>query len=379
MTEFQGVRQREAEPWHLPPEFEAHAVYQRNWRVRAEQGRRVIKGKGNPFVLVEQGHIRNYVNPTQTDVATTNMRIFQHIFKKVTGKHTHQGGYSLFIVEGGGYTIVDGVRYNWKPGDLVLLPIKKGGCEHQHFNSEPDRPSRWLALNPRPLHECLGAYTHQKEFCEDWKQAHGDGVVQGSTVWLRDMQEQTQPKTQKAAAGIGAFTPLKITPKTGRAKTRWDELIELRDQQREQLKHSRVVVHFDELPWEINPQGKMKWYLHPGIKDTAHHESIIYMQEIPPGSRSGKLIHQGGTAFYVWKGKGYSIINDERFDWEEEDLILLPVSIRWDEGVTYQHFNADPKEPALLLASAPNVWDSMGVDLGIGLEQLETCPEYIGK
>ena len=133
LTEFEGVRQREAEPWHLPPEFEAHAVYQRDWRIRAEQGRRVIKGKVNPFVLVEQGYIRNYVNPTQTDVATTNMRVFQHIFKKVTGKHTHQGGYSLFIVEGNGYTVVDGVRYDWKAGDLVLLPIKKGGLRAPAF------------------------------------------------------------------------------------------------------------------------------------------------------------------------------------------------------------------------------------------------------
>lgn len=154
----------------------------------------------------------------------------------------------------------------------------------------------------------------------------------------------------------------------------WEELFSLRDQQREQLKTARPVVRFKEIPWEWNKQGKMKWYLHPSIKDTAHKAIMVYVQEIPPGSRSGKIKHQGGNGFYIWKGRGYSIINEKRYDWEEEDLLILPIDK--DKGVTYQHFNADPLNPALLIYAAPNVAHSLGVDLGIGLEQMENCPEY---
>ncbi len=154
----------------------------------------------------------------------------------------------------------------------------------------------------------------------------------------------------------------------------WEDLFRLRDQQREQLKTAKCVVKFKEIPWEWNRQGKMKWYLHPSIKDSAHRELIVYVQEIPPGSRSGKIQHQGGNAFYIWKGRGYSIISDKRFDWEGEDLLVLPIDK--DKGVTYQHFNSDPSNPALLIYAAPNVVDSLGVDLGIGLEQLENCPEW---
>lgn len=154
----------------------------------------------------------------------------------------------------------------------------------------------------------------------------------------------------------------------------WDELFKLRDTQREQLKTARAVVRFKDIPWEINRHGKMKWYLHPAILDTAHRSLIVYVQEIPPGSRSGKLKHQGGNAFYVWKGKGYSIINDKRYDWEQEDVIMLPVDMR--NGISFQHFNADSNNPVLLVYVAPNVTDPLGVDLGIGLEQLEDCPEY---
>lgn len=154
----------------------------------------------------------------------------------------------------------------------------------------------------------------------------------------------------------------------------WNELFKMRDAQREQLKNARAVVHFKDIPWEINRQGKMKWYLHPAIKDTAHRALIVYVQEIPPGSRSGKLKHQGGNAFYVWRGKGYSTINDKKYEWEEEDVILLPVDMA--KGIVFQHFNTDPKNPTFLVYVAPNVTDPLGVDLGIGLEQLEDCPEY---
>ena len=156
----------------------------------------------------------------------------------------------------------------------------------------------------------------------------------------------------------------------------WEETFRMRDEQRERLKTARSLVRFDELPWEINRQGKMRWYLHPSIMDTAHRELICYVQEIPPGSRSGKIVHQGGAGFYVWKGRGYSIINDTRYDWEEEDVILLPISVQWDTGVTYQHFNSDADNPVLLIFAMPNCWDALGVDMGIGLEQLEDCPEY---
>ena len=49
----------------------------------------------------------------------------------------------------------------------------------------------------------------------------------------------------------------------------WDELLALRDSQREQhpQRHRRSSRKAD-LPLETNRQGLMRWYLHPAIKDT---------------------------------------------------------------------------------------------------------------
>jgi gentisate 1,2-dioxygenase len=154
---------------------------------------------------------------------------------------------------------------------------------------------------------------------------------------------------------------------------RLEELFQKRDEQRERMKNAVAVVKFKELPWEINRQGKMRWYLHPSIKNTAIQSLIVFQQEIPPGSRSGKQHHQGGRIHYIIEGKGYTVIDGKRYDWEAGDAVVLPVK---PDGVDFQHFNADPANPVRFIAAEPNFTDPLGVDMGAGFEQLEDCPEY---
>lgn len=161
-----------------------------------------------------------------------------------------------------------------------------------------------------------------------------------------------------------------------RESTRYEGLIRLRDQERRRIAGSSVCVRGADLPWEINPQGTMKWYMHPEIDSTAHKFLIFYAQEIPPGGRSGKQRCQGGVVFVVVEGAGYSLLDGERYDWKPGDLLQLPIR---PEGVTFQHFNASDKEPALLIAAEPNLAATTGVDRACGFEQLEEAPECVTK
>jgi len=156
----------------------------------------------------------------------------------------------------------------------------------------------------------------------------------------------------------------------------YDELIKLRDQQRERRKKSILVVPGDELPWEINPQGKMKWFLHPAIDDTAIQNLIVYLQEIPAGSFSGKLKCQGGVVVFVLEGKGHTVIDDVPFAWEAEDVVQLPIR---PNGIIFQHFNDDPDRAAQLLCAEPNLAPVLGVDRGSGFEQLSEAREFKQK
>ena len=163
---------------------------------------------------------------------------------------------------------------------------------------------------------------------------------------------------------------------SGRESSRYEGLVRLRDQERRRIAASSVCVKGEGLPWEINPQGAMKWYMHPEIDSTAHKFLIFYAQEIPPGGRSGKQRCQGGAVFVVVEGSGYSLLDGERYDWKPGDLLQLPIR---PDGVVFQHFNASEKEPALLIAAEPNLAATTGVDRACGFEQLEAAPECKDK
>jgi mannose-6-phosphate isomerase-like protein (cupin superfamily) len=68
-----------------------------------------------------------------------------------TGEHKH-GEEALFIVEGSGFSIIDGVRYDWKKHSAILVPF---GAVHQHFNSG-DGVVRYLAVLAPHLEHFVG-------------------------------------------------------------------------------------------------------------------------------------------------------------------------------------------------------------------------------
>ncbi len=135
---------------------------------QARMGARVIKAKKIPFEQNRQGLIRWYVAEDASGLASDSFFVFVSEIHSHSGRHTHQGGVTIFVLQGKGYSMVDGVRYDWGPGDMIMLPIKSGGCDHQHFNLD-SRPSRWLALRSRPLRDVVGHFREQKEEHPDWK------------------------------------------------------------------------------------------------------------------------------------------------------------------------------------------------------------------
>ena len=157
------------------------------------------------------------------------------------------------------------------------------------------------------------------------------------------------------------------------SKNFWNELIALRDEQRERRKSAVQVVRLSELPLENNEQGLMRWYLHPAITDTILSTLSIYRQEIPPGSRSGRVKFQGGQVIMILEGRGYTLVDGIKHEWEEGDVLNLPLRAK---GIVVQHFNTDPDKPARFVATEPNWLESTFVDRGSGFEQLEDAPEY---
>jgi hypothetical protein len=152
----------------------------------------------------------------------------------------------------------------------------------------------------------------------------------------------------------------------------YDELVRLRDRQRAKKDTDRVIVRLAETPVELNPLGFVRWYMHPAIEDTVHKALIFYLQDIPPRSRSGRFRTQGDCVVHIWQGRGHSLIDGARYDWEEGDIVQIPIRT---PGVIVQHFNDDPNLPARLVCCEPNTTDTLTVDRGCGWEVLEPAPE----
>ncbi|HZA53836.1 MAG TPA: cupin domain-containing protein [Candidatus Udaeobacter sp.] len=152
-----------------------------------------------------------------------------------------------------------------------------------------------------------------------------------------------------------------------------DALFELRDRYREQAERGMKIVRGDDLPWEINRQGKMRWYLHPAKNDTVIRSLMIYVQEIEPGGHSGKEASPGGIVHYMLEGKGYVVVNGKKHAWAKGDCVGLPILSR---PVEYQFFNTDKKKPARYIAATPNLFEVLGVDMGTRFEQLESASVF---
>lgn len=115
-------------------------------RERDLNGKVLIKGSETPFENFRQGHLAWYMGGADTGTSLQNRAFFRHDVRSQSGRHTHQGGLVIFVMEGNGHSTVNGQSVPWKKYDAVLLPIIPELCEHQHFNDDPSKPAVWCAF-----------------------------------------------------------------------------------------------------------------------------------------------------------------------------------------------------------------------------------------
>ncbi len=174
MMEGEAVNKQDGKARLTDPSLEENLRDIQEKRERATRGKKVIKGKDIPWRQGRQGFIRRYANGRHIPgLALDTMRIFVQEIRTHSGRHVHQGGLGIFVLKGKGYTVVDGVKHTWEPGDLIMLPIKQGGVEHQHFNLD-NKPSRWIALRNTALEEFTGKIMEQREDHPDWEKLAQD-------------------------------------------------------------------------------------------------------------------------------------------------------------------------------------------------------------
>lgn len=109
---------------------------------------RVRKAKDIRFVDGPQAFSRHYVEPKDGITQTFHFHLEEYGPGGKSQKHGHTNEAAFYILDGEGYEIHDGVRYDWKAGDVAIV---HNNCVHQHFNASPDKPARALVIKTKPM------------------------------------------------------------------------------------------------------------------------------------------------------------------------------------------------------------------------------------
>lgn len=142
------------------------------------------------------------------------------------------------------------------------------------------------------------------------------------------------------------------------------------------------VLAAEDQPWELSPQGWLRHLINEqlGLREYAVN---MYIQEIAPGSRSGKHRHASEEMIFILEGEGYDLHWDP--DPELQDTYIWkwaqePKKLPWQAGffvyvpplVEHQHFNASTNKLRFISSTCRTLKD-LGYDW---LVQLENAPEF---
>jgi quercetin dioxygenase-like cupin family protein len=246
--------------------------------------------------------------------------------------HGHQNEAFFYILEGHGYELHDGKRYDWNTGDAVVV---HNDCVHWHNNADQDNRAVAIVIKAKPLWLFMGL----------WQQGKIGTKPEDDSRW--GPREEYKIARDPKDADI---------PK---------------------------VIHPGDTPWQLTPHGRVRIL---ADADTPMRVKALdaYLQEIPAGSRSGKRWQMGDELVYVVDGEGYDLhwdveveIDDQyyarfakeptRWEWKAGDLIWVP------QNTVSQHFNADASRPATLLCTTSRLYKQLGYSR---IEELENAPEY---
>ena len=110
---------------------------------------RVLKGKERKFDQGPQEFNKHYMHPADGIGQTLHIHMKEYSPGGVSHKHGHANEACFYILDGEGFEIHDEVRYDWKAGDLAIVP---SNCVHQHNNGSKKNPVRALVLKTKPTY-----------------------------------------------------------------------------------------------------------------------------------------------------------------------------------------------------------------------------------
>ncbi len=223
---------------------------------------------------------------------------------EVAGAHRHTPFAARFMIEGRGFTVVDGTRVDFEEDDYVVTPRWSW---HDHAN-DGSQPAIWLDVLDIPIPRMLLA------------------------TFFEDYPEETQPVT------IGSS--LNVRPKIAPSAWQKGETPAFIFKGREvvQLLSEMAKKKADD-PFD----GVALTYVNPHTGTDVSSTLGTYISLLKPHMKTRAHRHTMSVVNYAVRGRGAAIIDGTRFHWEQRDILVIPP---W----TWHEYENVGEEEAILLS-----------------------------
>jgi len=110
---------------------------------------RVRRGDEIKFQDGPQTFSKHYVEPVDGIGQTLHIHLEEYAPGGKSQKHGHVNEAAFYILDGVGFEIHDGNRYDWEAGDVAIV---HNNCVHQHNNADSEKPARALVIKTKPMY-----------------------------------------------------------------------------------------------------------------------------------------------------------------------------------------------------------------------------------
>jgi len=244
--------------------------------------------------------------------------------------HRHTVEAVIYIEGGEGYSVIDGIDYPWKPGDFICVPMF---AWHRHVVKSDFMT--YVAATTGPLSMYLGLAVYEDErYPEHWIFAQ-----KGEEELRTLIPGKTGAPEGSTKVALGGFDAKDARNKTDLL---YSNALEFAQKEEGERRAGKVLVRNEDLVFESTRMGDVAVVVDPAIGFHVRTLGTL-VAEIPSGKRSGAHRHVYEETNYVVSGSGYSIIEDQRFDWKKGDSLCIPL-FAW-----HQHFNTGDKPARFLV------------------------------
>lgn len=250
--------------------------------------------------------------------------------------HRHTVEAVILFMDGFGYSVVDGVRYDWRAGDFLCVPMF---AWHRHVNLS-DQKARYAASTTGPLMMGIGQAVYEDEnYPELWIFATKDEDPASTLIpGGADTANWDQGEFPSADAEL------------------YREEVAFAQQEERHRRESRVMVRSDEITFSKTPMGEMAYVVDARVGFATKALGTLILR-VPPGGRSGSHRHLYDEINYVLSGSGQATVDGVTYDIKSGDTLAIP------SFALHQYVGASSEPLGILVHHTRPMLENLGLSL----------------